>query len=341
MNKEFLVALDLLEKEKGIKKEILIEAMENALVTAYKKDYETSCEVVAKVSEKTGDARVYLQKEVCEEITDPETQIDYKDAKKISKTAEVGDSVLVDVTPKTFGRIAAQNARGIVVQKIREVERGNMVSEFTEKTGTLVTGVVERTEKGNVMVSIGRTEAILTPQEQIPTEKYERGDKIQIYVVQVKIIGKAPQVIISRSHPNLVKCLFEKEVPEIADGTIEIKSIAREAGSRTKIAVLSNDSNVEAVGSCIGPKGMRVENILNELNGEKIDIINYSENMDEFVKEALSPAEVVECNVNPDEKTCYVTVDKDQLSLAIGKEGQNARLAARLTGYKIDIKPAE
>lgn len=341
MNKEFLVALDLLEKEKGIKKEILIEAMENALVTAYKKDYETECEVVARVSKKTGDAKVYLQKEVCEEVTDPEMQIEYSEALKISKKAEIGEFVLIDVTPKTFGRIAAQNARGIVVQKIREVERGNTVSEFTEKTGMLVTGIVERTEKGNVMVSIGRTEAILSPREQMPNEVYTRGDKIQIYVVQVKIIGKAPQVIISRSHPNLVKCLFEKEVPEIADGTIEIKSIAREPGSRTKIAVLSNDENVEAVGSCIGPKGMRVENILNELNGEKIDIVNYSENMEDFVKEALSPAVVTECNVNHEEKTCYVKVDTDQLSLAIGKEGQNARLAARLTGYKIDIRPTE
>ncbi len=341
MNKEFLTALDLLEKEKGIKKEILIEAMENALVTAYKKDYNPSNEVVAKVSVETGDAKVYLRKTVCEEVTDPQTEIVYKDALKISKKIEVGETVLVDVTPKTFGRIAAQNARGIVVQKIREVERGNMVSEFTEKTGTLVTGIVERIEKGNIMVSIGRTEAVLTPNEQISGEEYAHGEKIKIYVVQVKMIGKAPQVVISRSHPNLVKCLFEQEVPEIADGTIEIKSVAREAGARTKIAVFSNDKNVEAVGSCIGPKGMRVENILRELRGEKIDIINYSEDTATFIREALSPASVVTCNVNPDEKICYVTVDKDQLSLAIGKEGQNARLAAKLTGYKIDIKPAD
>ncbi len=341
MNKEFLTALDLLEKEKGIKKEILIEAMENALVTAYKKDYNPVTEVVAKVSSETGDAKVYVRKTVCEEVTDPETEILYKDALKISKTAALGDGVLVDVTPKTFGRIAAQNARGIVVQKIREVERGNMVSEFTEKTGTLVTGIVERIEKGNIMVSIGRTEAVLAPNEQIAGEEYAHGEKIKIYVVQVKMIGKAPQVIISRSHPNLVRCLFEQEVPEIADGTIEIKSVAREAGARTKIAVLSNDKNVEAVGSCIGPKGLRVENILRELRGEKIDIINYSEDTATFIREALSPATVVTCNVNPDEKICYVTVDKDQLSLAIGKEGQNARLAAKLTGYKIDIKPAE
>lgn len=341
MNKEFLTALDLLEKEKGIKKEILIEAMENALVTAYKKDYNPVSEVVAKVSEKTGDAKVYLRKTVCEEVTNPESEIEYKDALKISKKIEIGETVLVDVTPKTFGRIAAQNARGIVVQKIREVERGNMVSEFTEKTGTLVTGIVERIEKGNIMVSIGRTEAVLTPNEQIVGEEYAHGEKIKIYVVQVKMIGKAPQVVISRSHPNLVRCLFEQEVPEIADGTIEIKSIAREAGARTKIAVFSNDKNVEAVGSCIGPKGMRVENILRELRGEKIDIINYSEDTATFIREALSPATVVTCNVNPDEKICYVTVEKDQLSLAIGKEGQNARLAAKLTGYKIDIKPAE
>ncbi len=341
MNKEFLTALDLLEKEKGIKKEILIEAMENALITAYKKDYNPVSEVVAKVSVETGDAKVYLRKTVCEEVTDAQTEIAHKDALKISKKITVGETVLVDVTPKTFGRIAAQNARGIVVQKIREVERGNMVSEFTEKTGTLVTGIVERIGKGNIMVSIGRTEAVLTPNEQIAGEEYAHGEKIKIYVVQVKMIGKAPQVVISRSHPNLVRCLFEQEVPEIADGTIEIKSVAREAGARTKIAVFSNDKNVEAVGSCIGPKGLRVENILRELRGEKIDIINYSEDTATFIREALSPATVVTCNVNPDEKICYVTVDKDQLSLAIGKEGQNARLAAKLTGYKIDIKPAE
>ena len=212
------------------------------------------------------------------------------------------------------------------------------VSEFTEKTGSLVTGTVERIEKGNVMVSIGRTEAILTPQEQIPTEVYTHGDKIKIYVVQVKIVGKAPQIIISRSHPNLIRCLFEQEIPEIADGTITIKSIAREAGGRTKVSVLSNNPNVEAIGSCIGPKGLRIENILNELKGEKIDIITYSEDPEEYVKAALSPAEVVSCTAVPEEKTCYVKVNKDQLSLAIGKEGQNARLAAKLTGYKVDIK---
>ena len=336
-----MTALDLFEKEKGIKKEILIEAMETAVVTAYKKDYNPTTEVVATVSRETGDAKVFVRKTVCEEVVDPDTEIEYKAALKISKKIEVGETVLVDVTPKTFGRIAAQNARGIVVQKIREVERGNMVSEFTEKTGTLVTGIVERIEKGNIMVSIGRTEAVLAPNEQIAGEEYAHGEKIKIYVVQVKMIGKAPQVIISRSHPNLVKCLFTQEVPEIADGTIEIKSIAREAGARTKIAVLSHDKNVEAVGSCIGPKGMRVENILNELRGEKIDIINYSEDAATFIREALSPATVVTCNVNPDEKICYVTVEKDQLSLAIGKEGQNARLAAKLTGYMIDIKPAQ
>lgn len=339
MNKEFLTALDLLEKEKGIKKEILIEAMETALMTAYKKDYNPICDVVAKVSPETGDARVYLKKTVTEEIEDPDMQIDFMSAKAISKSAEIGGEILIDVTPKTFGRIAAQNARGIVVQKIREVERGMTVSEFTEKTGSLVTGIVERNEKGNIMVSIGRTEAVLTPQEQIPTESYSHGDKIKIYIVQVKIIGKAPQIIISRSHPNLIRCLFEQEVPEIADGTIEIKAIAREPGARTKIAVFSNDPNVEAVGSCIGQKNMRIDNILDELKGEKIDIVTYSEDIQEYVKSALSPATVTSCEVSEEEKICYVKVNKDQLSLAIGKEGQNARLAAKLTGYKIDIKP--
>ncbi len=338
MNKEFLIALDLLEKEKGIDKEILIEAMENALVTAYKKDYNPVAEVIAVVSRETGDAKVYLRKTVVEEVTNPDLEIDFKSAKKISKAVSLGDEVNVDVTPKTFGRIAAQNAKGIVVQKIREVERGMMVSEFTEKTGSLVTGTVERMEKGNVMVSIGRTEAVLTPQEQVPTETYKHGDKIKIYVVQVRILGKSPQVVISRSHPMLVKCLFEQEVPEIASGVVQIKSIAREAGARTKIAVFSTDENVDCIGSCIGTRGMRVENILSELKGEKIDIVRYSENPEEFVKEALSPADIISCSVNEEERICNVTVAKDQLSLAIGKEGQNARLAAKLTGYKVDIK---
>lgn len=338
MNKEFLLALDMLEKEKGIGKEILIEAMENALVTAYKKDYTPYTEVVARVSRETGDASIYLKKAVVEEVTNPDTEIDIKSARKISKVCDIGDMVEVDVTPKSFGRIAAQNAKGIVVQKIREVERGLMVSEFTQKTGTIVSGTVERTEKGNVMVSIGRTEAILTPSEQVPTEKYQHGDKIRIYVVQIKIIGKAPQVIISRSHPNLVKCLFEQEVPEIANGVVEIKSISREAGSRTKIAVYSNDKNVDAVGSCVGANSIRVSTILKELKGEKVDIIKYSDDPVEFIKEALSPAKIISCEIEPDTRICSVKVSKDQLSLAIGKEGQNARLSAKLTGYKIDIK---
>jgi N utilization substance protein A len=338
MNKEFLLALDMLEKEKGIGKEILIEAMENALITAYKKDYNPYSEIVARVSRETGDASIYLKKAVVEEVANPDTEIDIKSAKKISKVSDIGDMVEVDVTPKSFGRIAAQNAKGIVVQKIREVERGLMVSEFTQKTGTIVSGTVERTEKGNVMVSIGRTEAILTPSEQVPTEKYQHGDKIRIYVVQIKIIGKAPQVIISRSHPNLVKCLFEQEVPEIANGVVEIKSISREAGSRTKIAVYSNDKNVDAVGSCVGANSIRVSTILKELKGEKVDIIKYSDDPVEFIKEALSPAKIISCEIEPDTRICSVKVSKDQLSLAIGKEGQNARLSAKLTGYKIDIK---
>ena len=338
MNKEFLLALDMLEKEKGIEKEVLIEAMENALITAYKKDFNPISEIIAHVSRETGDAAIFLKKLVVSEITNPETEIDLKSAKKITKTAAIDDYVEVNVTPKTFGRIAAQNAKGIVVQKIREVERGMMVSEFTEKTGSLMTGTVERIEKGNVMVTVGRTEAVLSPQEQLPTENYRHGDKIKVYVVAVKIIGKAPQVIISRSHPNLVRCLFEQEVPEISTGVVEIKSISREAGYRTKIAVFSNDSNVDPIGSCVGPKGMRVANILDELGNEKIDIIKYSDDPEEYVKEALSPAKIISCSVDSEFKICNVLVASDQLSLAIGKEGQNARLAARLTGLKIDIK---
>ena len=338
MNKEFLTALDLIEKEKGIDKEILIEAMENALITAYKKDYNPQAEVVASVSRETGDVAVYLRKKVVEEVENPETEIDLKSAKKISKAVEIEDTADVNVTPKSFGRIAAQNAKGIVVQKIREVERGMMVSEFTEKTGTLMTGSVERIEKGNVMISLGRTEAILTPQEQLPTESYKHGDKIKVYIVAVKIIGKAPQVLISRSHPNLVKCLFTQEVPEIADGVVEIQSISREAGYRTKIAVSSNDKNVDPIGACVGPRGIRVANILDELKNEKVDIIKYSEDPEEYVKEALSPAKIISTKLDPDSKACEVIVASDQLSLAIGKEGQNARLAARLTGFKIDIK---
>jgi N utilization substance protein A len=278
---------------------------------------------------------------VVEEVSDPEIEIDLKDAKKVSKAAEIEGTVDIDVTPKTFGRIAAQNAKGIVVQKIREVERNNIVAEFTEKTGSLVTGTIERIEKGNVMVTVGRTEAVLTPQEQIPTEKYSRGEKIRVFVVEVKLMGKSLQVIISRSHPNVVKCLFQQEVPEIETGVVEIKSISREAGFRTKIAVMSNDPNVDPIGSCVGPKGIRVGNVLSELKNEKIDIVKYSDDPEEYVKSALSPAKIISCSYNPEMKICTVLVERDQLSLAIGKEGQNARLAAKLTGIKVDIKANE
>ena len=344
MNKEFLNALEAVSKDKGIDKEFLIEAIETALLSAYKREFNQVGEVRGIVNRKTGEMGVYAVKKVVDKVEDPETEISFEEASKINKHYQTGDEIEVNVMPKTFGRIAAQTAKQVIVQRIREAEREIACNEFSEKKGEILLGLVQRIEQGprnNIMIEIGTQEAILTQNEQVPGENIRPGEKIYLYVMDVKDDTRGLQIVLSRSHPGLVKRLFEKEVPEINDGTVEIKGIAREAGSRTKIAVYSNNKDVDAIGSCVGPKGMRVSNILNELRGEKIDIITYSENPEEYIVQALSPATVDKITVNADEKTCQVTVPENQLSLAIGKEGQNARLAAKLTGWKIDIKSSK
>ena len=337
MNQEFISALSEIEKEKGIKKEELIEAIENALVSAYKKEYGSNAQLSAVVDRENGTIKVVVTKEIVDDVAFPQTEISKDEAQKINKRLDVGDVIDVDITPKSFGRIAAQTAKQVVVQKIREAERNMVIDEFVNKENNIVTGIVQRTEKQNVMVEVGKTEAILTQKEQVEGESYNPGERIKLYVVEVKRTSKGPQIVLSRSHPTLVKRLFEQEVPEIADGTVEIKSVSREAGMRTKIAVHSNDKNVDSIGSCVGQKGIRVQNITDELRGEKIDIIKWSENPAEYISAALSPAQVISIEVNEEEKSSVVTVPDYQLSLAIGKEGQNVRLAAKLTGWKIDI----
>ena len=339
MNSEFLLALNEIEKEKNISKEILLDAIDAALVSAYKRNYSTNHNnVVVNIDRETGSVKVFVQKEVVEEITDSLCQISLDEAKKISGSYEIGDTVNIEDTPAAFGRIAAQTAKQVVLQRIKEAERNLIFDEFSEREHKVVTGIVQRIEKDNIYLDIGKTEAYLSPREQVPTESYTFHKRLKVYVTEVRKTTKGPLVTVSRTRPAFVGKLFEEEIPEIKDGIVEIKSISREAGSRTKIAVWTNDKNVDPIGACIGAKGTRVQNIVDELNGEKIDIVRYSEDPAEFIKASLNPAEVVSLEINADEKEAHVVVPFHQLSLAIGKEGQNARLAARLTGFKIDIK---
>lgn len=338
MNGEFLQAIEQIAKEKGIKEEVLFEAIDAALVTAYKKNYGTSQNVKVTINRENGDVDVFAKKTVVEVVNDELLEISLEEAKNINRNYDIGDIVEIKVTPKNFGRIAAQTAKQVVVQRIREAERSNVYEEFINKEDEIVTGLVQRKEKNNVYIDLGKTEAVLGPNEQAPGETYNLGDRLKTYVVEVKKTTKGPQVMLSRTHPGLVKRLFELEVPEIKDGIVEIKSISREAGSRTKMAVYSHDENVDAVGACVGQKGQRVQVIVDELRGEKIDIIEWNSDLAIFVASALSPAKVISVNINKEENTANVVVSDSQLSLAIGKEGQNARLAAKLTGCKIDIK---
>ncbi|MBE7029329.1 MAG: transcription termination/antitermination protein NusA [Ruminococcaceae bacterium] len=341
MNKEFLAALEAVANEKSIDKELLIDAIETALLSAYKREFTQTGEIRGIVNRKTGEMGVYALKKVVEKVEDPSLEISFEEASKINKHYQVGDEIEINVMPKTFGRIAAQTAKQVIVQRIREAERTIACNEFSEKKGEILLGLVQRIEQGphkNIMIEIGTQEAILAQGEQTPGENIRPGEKIYLYVIDVKDDARGLQIVLSRSHPGLIKRLFEKEVPEIQDGTVEIKGISREAGSRTKIAVFSNNKDVDPVGSCVGPKGMRVSNILNELRGEKIDIIVYNEDPEQYITQALSPAKVLEVSINEEEKSCQVLVPESQLSLAIGKEGQNVRLAAKLTGWKIDIK---
>ncbi|MBP3195824.1 MAG: transcription termination/antitermination protein NusA [Butyrivibrio sp.] len=341
MSKELMDALTLLEKEKNISKDSLFDAIENSLITACKNNFGKADNVRVEVDRESCDFKCYAEKEVVEtadDVMDPMLEISLDDARKISKKANVGDMIDVSLNSKEFGRIATQNAKNVILQKIREEERGAIYNEYFEKEHDIVTGVVQRFVGKNVSINLGRADAILNENEQVKGEVYRPTSRIRVYVLEVKNGSKGPRILVSRTHPDLVKRLFEQEVAEIQDGTVEIKSIAREAGSRTKIAVYSNNPNVDAVGACVGVNGARVNLIVDELNGEKIDVINWDENPGNLIQNALSPAKIVAVFADPDEKSAKVVVPDYQLSLAIGKEGQNARLAARLTGYKIDIK---
>lgn len=335
---EFMQALNEIVKEKGIDKEVIFEAIESSLVSACKKNFGTSQNIKVVMDRETGNIDVYAQREVVEEVEDPQLQISLEEAHVLNPSYKLGDMVDFVVTPKNFGRISAQTAKQVVVQKFREAEREILYNQYITKEKEIVIGIVQRIEKKNVIVQIGKIDAILAPNEQIPGEQYKFMDRIKVYVVEVKQTTKGPQIYVSRTHPELVKRLFEQEVPEVFDGTVEIKSIAREAGSRTKIAVYSKDTNVDAVGACVGINGCRVNIIVSELGGEKIDIINWSEDPKEFIAAALSPSKVVAVAINPNEQSARIVVPDQQLSLAIGKEGQNARLSAKLTGWRIDIK---
>ena len=338
MNKELMEALDLLEKEKQISREVLFEAIKNSLLTACKNHFGNSENVEVEINKETCDFCVYAKKEVVEEVEDSNLQISLADAKKIKAASKLGDIVNVDIKSKEFGRIAAQNARNVITQKIREEERSVVYNIYYEKEKDIVTGIVQRINGKNISIDLGKADAVLIDSEQVPSEKLKPTDRIKLYILEVKNTSKGPKIMVSRTHPELVKRLFEQEVTEIKDGTVEIMSIAREAGNRTKIAVWSNNPNVDAVGACVGMNGARVNAIVDELRGEKIDVINWDENPGNLIQNALSPAKIVAVFADPEERTAKVVVPDYQLSLAIGKEGQNARLAAKLTGYKIDIK---
>ncbi len=340
MNQEFIRAVEELEKEKGISKDALIDAIESALVSAYKKNYSNSQNVRVNINKTTGDIDVFMRKIVVtdEEVMDEYGELTLDEAHEIDPSYKLGDVIENKVTPRDFGRIAAQTAKQVVVQRIREAERGQIYDEFSNRQGEIVTGTVQRLSNDTVFINIGKAEGILSVNEQVRGEKYAVNSRLKVYIMDVKKTTKGPQVYLSRSHPGLVKRLFELEVPEIRDGVVEIKSISREAGSRTKMAVYTSDPDVDPVGACVGPRGTRVQSVVDELFDEKIDIISWSDKPEELVKSALSPAKTEKVFINEEEQSATVIVPDFQLSLAIGKEGQNVRLAAKLCGWKIDIK---
>lgn len=338
MSKEMLSALEVLEKDKGISKEIVISALEAALVSAYKRNYGQAQNVEVEFDTKKGDIHVYAVKEVVDMVFDSTLEVSLEDALQINKAYELGDKIRFEVTPKDFGRIAAQTAKQVIMQRIREAERSIVYNQFIAYENDILTGVVERMDSRYIYVSLGKIEAVLSKQEQIPNETFQPHDRIKVYITKVENTSKGPQVFVSRSHPDLLKRLFEQEVPEIFDGVVEIVSIAREAGDRSKVAVRSRDKNVDPVGTCVGPRGQRVQAIVNELRGENMDIVEWNEDPSIYIGNALNPAQVVNVDFHQADGSCTVIVPDYQLSLAIGKKGQNARLAAKLTGYKIDIK---
>lgn len=338
MNHEFMDALEQVEREKGISKEILLDAIETALASAYKRDQKVAQSIEVRIAPDTGAFHVYTHKTVVEEVEDEKNEISLEEAQKINAIYELGDLVEFEIFPKEFGRIAAQTAKQVVVQRIREAERGIIYDEFINRVGDLITGIIQRFEQRNIYIDLGKIEGILPANEQMPNEHYEQGMRVKTYVVEVKKTTKGPQVLLSRTRTGLLKRLFELEVPEIQDGLVEIKSVAREPGFRSKIAVYSRDPQIDPVGACVGSRGIRVQMIVRELKGEKIDVIPWNADPIEFITNALSPAKVSEVKILPSQKTAIVIVPDFQLSLAIGKEGQNARLAAKLSGWKIDIK---
>ena len=338
-NKELIIALEELEKEKGIKKEELLESIRTALITAYKRNFDALENVKVVMDKQTGATYVYSIKEVVERANDPVQEISLDEAKKINKSIQIGDNVEIEIVPKNFGRIAAQTAKQVIVQKIREAEREILYNDYSDKKGEIVSGPIQKAERGIVVMDLGKLEGVMPLKEQIPTENYNVNDKIKAYVVDVEKGEKgAPQVIVSRSHPDFVRKLLEFEIPEIYEGLIEIKSVSRDPGKRSKVAVYSQDPNIDPVGSCVGQRGIRIQNVINELHGEKIDVIEWNPDISIYIAAALLPAKIMAVDSKEDEKFAQVIVPDDQLSLAIGKAGQNARLAARLTNWKIDIK---
>ncbi|BAP85737.1 transcription elongation factor NusA [Paucilactobacillus hokkaidonensis JCM 18461] len=342
MNKELVEALDALEKEKGIKKEVVVDALEAALVSAYKRNYGQAQNVEVDFDDKKGNIKIYAVKKVVEEVEDAQLEVSLEEAVKINRGYELDDEIRFEVTPQNFGRIAAQTAKQVIMQRVREAERGVIYEQYSQYENEIVTGEVERQDSRFTYISLGNgnVEAVMSSQDQMPNENYKIHDRIQVFVTKVENSTKGPQVFVSRTAPELLKRLFEKEVPEIYDGVVEIVSIAREAGDRAKIAVRSNDPNIDAVGTCVGPRGQRVQVIVNELGGENMDIVEWVDDPAQYIANALNPAEVLDVIFDEEnERACTVIVPDYQLSLAIGKRGQNARLAARLTNFKIDIKP--
>lgn len=337
MNTELISAIDLLEKEKGIDREILFEALEVALVSAYKRNFQTAPAVRVSIDRETGTIKVFSQLTVVEEVESDQQEVSLYEAKVYDPRCQIGDIVEMEVTPKEFGRIAAQTAKQVVIQRIREAERELIYDSFLDRVEEVITGLVRRFEQRNVIIDLGRTEAVLPVEEQIPYERYRQNERVKTYIMDVKKTTKGPQVIVSRTHTGFLKRLFEMEVPEIYEGIVQIKAVAREAGNRSKLAVISENKDIDPVGACVGPKGSRVQAISNELKGEKIDIVKWSEESEEYIANSLSPAKVASVILDSEHKTATVVVPDNQLSLAIGKEGQNARLAARITGWKIDI----
>ena len=338
-NKELILALEELEKEKGIKKEELLDSIRTALITAYKRNFDALENVDVKMDQQTGATHVYSIKEVMETANDPALEITLEEARKINKELKIGDTVEIEIVPRDFGRIAAQTAKQVIIQKLRETERNMIFNEYNERKGEIVTGLVQKADKHIVVLDLGRLEGIMLPKDQIPTETYKVNDKIKGYLVDVERGEKGvPQAIVSRTHPDFVRKLLEFEIPEIYEGLIEIKSVSRDPGLRSKIAVYSSNENIDPVGSCVGQKGIRIQNVINELHGEKIDVIEWNADPSIFIASALLPAQIMAVDIKEEEKFAQVIVADDQLSLAIGKAGQNARLAAKLTGWKIDIK---